>query len=474
MDSRRSQEGLEVVDPPLAVVSLNAHSPQAGRYYSGYGSSYSDAQTYHDPGFVSDRKEAFQETTMAVEPKRKSRRAWFIALLVLAIIAVAAIGGVLGETLGKKQNKSTSDSSIIPPHVSANSTTTVNSGGLLPTSSQPSVCHGGICASLLTTITWSNKQFIFGLTTNKSLAYKSGDGNTWDSQWTDLGGSFIYPPAVVSWGDGRIDIMGVSTNTGMFWKSFQNGAWASSWTSIGGLFTSAPTATCWGPQRIDLFGRGTDGALWHNYFGENGVQNWATWESLGGIIVGPPSVASWGNRRLDIFARGTDNALWHIFWDGVWHSWESLGGNLVSDAVVVSSAVNLLDVFVLGVGNALCWRGFHNAWLAWQCLGNDKSFESTPVPVVLKSDRVDVVGVGSDDKLYHKSMAGSTWSSNWDDLGGPMNSSPAGVVLSSSQAAMFGVGMDGQLYTTNVSSTSFSWRSSSGWNNIGGQFVSIL
>ena len=144
----------------------------------------------------------------------------------------------------------------------------------------------------------------------------------------------------------------------------------------------------------------------------------------------------------------------------MWHAWGSLGGILVSDPVIVSSTANFLDVFGLGQGSTLCWRGFHNAWLAWQCLG-DKAFESMPDPVVLKYDTVDVLGVGSDDKLYHKSIASSTWNSSWDDLGGPLNSSPARVALSSGQAAIYGVGMDGQLFTGNLSLTSFPWRSSS-------------
>jgi len=98
-----------------------------------------------------------------------------------------------------------------------------------------------------------------------------------------------------------------------------------------------------------------------------------------------------------------------------------------------------------------------------------------PVPVVIKSDRVDVLGVGSDDHLYHKSLAGSNWSSNWDDLGGPVNSCPAGILFSggSSQAAIFGVGMNGELFTGNVSSISYSWGSS-GWKSLGGQFASVL
>jgi hypothetical protein len=219
-----------------------------------------------------------------------------------------------------------------------------------------------------------------------------------------------------------------------------------------------------------------DGALWHNYFRENGTfQNWANWESLQGVLLGAPSVAAWGPHRLDIFVRGTDNSLWHIWFDGTtgWHAWEYLGGILISQPLVVSSAAYLLDIFVLGLNGALCWRGFHNAWLDWQCLGNT-SFEALPTPVILDSNRVDIIGLGSDDHAYHKSMVHSTWSSNWDNLGGPLNSALAATSFTQNQTTVFGIGTDQQMYISVWNSDTFSWQEKMSWTAFGGNFTSLV
>jgi hypothetical protein len=265
MTSRRSQEGLEVAqqfpahghDHPIhlqgpVVVShdktahpnthINAASAEQGQ--PPFISS-------EEPkgGVLSRPSEVLPEVVdphNSMYAKQRSKRRWIIIAIVVMIIVVAVVGGVVGGVLGSKKHK---PSTTIPsPATNSTAGTSANVTESLPTSNQASVCRNGICPATLSTISWSSKQFIFGLSETKSLVYKSRNGDSWATNWTDLGGSFQYAPAITSWGEGRIDVLGVGVDKAMSWKSFDNNVWSSDWVSLGGVFTSAPTAACWGSK----------------------------------------------------------------------------------------------------------------------------------------------------------------------------------------------------------------------------------
>ena len=90
-----------------------------------------------------------------------------------------------------------------------------------------------------------------------------------------------------------------------------------------------PAVVSWGQDRVDTFHRGIDNALWHNW-SING--RWSGWENLGGVLISTPAVVSWGPNRIDIFHRGTDSALWQKSWLGDrWSEWVSHGGIWTSE-----------------------------------------------------------------------------------------------------------------------------------------------
>jgi hypothetical protein len=341
------------------------------------------------------------------------------------------------------------------------------------------VCHGGVCPRILSTVTWPSASFIFGLSSNRSLVYKSWNGNAWDAAWTDLGGIFIFPPTVVSWGAGRLDALGVQTDKALHWRSFSGGAWSATWASLGGQWSTAVNAVSRALGYIDAFGVGTDGALYTAAGappagGPVDETQWAPLEGLDGGCLGPPSVASWGAQRLDVFVRGTDNALWQMWWDGQWHSWYSLGGILTAEPVVVAAQNNQLDIFVLGTQASFCWKGWRNSWLDWQCPDNGMVFESLPAPLVLSQSTIDVVVVANDDHAYQKSLVGATWGSTWSDLGGPLNGAPQVVSLATDESSVFGLGLNGQMYVANWSAAGTSWTGSASWISLGGSFQTVI
>jgi len=73
------------------------------------------------------------------------------------------------------------------------------------------------------------------------MFHKAFDG-TWrpaGMDWEALGGRFASPPAVVSWGPGRLDIFALGVANDMFHKAF-DGTWqpaGTDWESLAGRFT---------------------------------------------------------------------------------------------------------------------------------------------------------------------------------------------------------------------------------------------
>ncbi len=103
------------------------------------------------------------------------------------------------------------------------------------------------------------------------------------------------PPAVASWGSGRLDIFGIGFDNQMYHKWFDGGEWGPShtdWDPLGGVFDSAPAVVSWGSGRLDIFGIGFDNQMYHKWFdgGEWGPSH-TDWDPLGGVFSSPPAVA---------------------------------------------------------------------------------------------------------------------------------------------------------------------------------------
>jgi uncharacterized repeat protein (TIGR02543 family) len=267
---------------------------------------------------------------------------------------------------------------------------------------------------------------VFARGSDGHLLHLSGNGTTW-SEWEDLGGDIKAgtDPAAVSWGLGRLDVF-VHGSDDALWHIGWDGTTWSQWESLGGVVSAgpaaayqnlggghslsvfvvdsdnqlrrkafdgttwsswlptaqpgfsmpdpkvgfAPAAVTWGARRIDLFMYGTDGALWHNFLGQDGT--WYQWEQTPGTVPGPltaaPAASTWGSwaeDRMDVFVRGADNGIWHrTMVSGLWSSWESLGGGVVASApAAVSWGVDRIDLFVRGTDDELWHKA--STGIAW-------------------------------------------------------------------------------------------------------------
>jgi uncharacterized protein YvpB len=277
--------------------------------------------------------------------------------------------------------------------------------------------------------------------TDGAIAFKGWDGVGWTG-WSSLGGPFTGPPAVASWGPGRVDIFAEGLDQQLWHRVFDGGAWGG-WESLGGVLTSAPAVAAWGPNRLDVFARGTDNTLVHR--GWDGTA-WFGWESLGGGLTSAPAVAAWGPNRLDVFVRGGDNGTWHRGWDGTaWFGWESLAGDLTSAPAVVAWGPNRLDVVVRGADNGAWHRGWDGTgWFGWESLGGVLS--TGPGAASWGPGQLDVfVGGTADNGVWHRRYGSAGWS-DWQSRGGVITGAPAATSWTAVTNVISGVPYHAQVY----------------------------
>jgi len=125
---------------------------------------------------------------------------------------------------------------------------------------------------------------VFGLGTDSSLFCKTTDNTGgFPEDWEGLGNSLQGAPAVVSWGDDRLDVFGTASADGSLQHRAYSGQWDAAWTSFQGVLTSAPTAVSWGANRLDIFGIGGDYGVYHMV--SNGGPG--SWQGLGGPLTLP-------------------------------------------------------------------------------------------------------------------------------------------------------------------------------------------
>ncbi|KAL8938926.1 MAG: hypothetical protein Q9211_002977 [Gyalolechia sp. 1 TL-2023] len=132
---------------------------------------------------------------------------------------------------------------------------------------------------------------IFAVDENDALRQLAWDGTQW-AGWTLLSDE-KFPLSgkvgVTSWSPGRIDIIALSKDTGHYLYKFYDGtSWrpeAVAWYAKGSpsSFGSNPAVVSWGENRLDIFGESVDGQLLHQaWTGYDWYPSASDWESLAG------------------------------------------------------------------------------------------------------------------------------------------------------------------------------------------------
>ena len=139
-------------------------------------------------------------------------------------------------------------------------------------------------------------------------------GSRW-SAWQTLSGVVDAPPALASWGPGRLDLIARGIDHALYHKWMTLAGWTTQWEYMGGNFVGTPAIVASPGNRLDIVARAADNSVWHKAWnGASWVPGVAQWRPLGGAIVDSPRLVSSstvGGRRLDVFARARDGSLLH-------------------------------------------------------------------------------------------------------------------------------------------------------------------
>jgi len=266
------------------------------------------------------------------------------------------------------------------------------------------------------------------------------NGVSWLGDWTRIGGQFQSQPESVIWGLAtRINVLGIASTGGtVASKALRDGAWEPEWRSVEAIGTSRVSA-CYvrwdNGDHVDIFVRGPGSSTKSmmstalrgegdpNWSTESGkfYDDWGTW-SKGGNLGSEISIVC---RKSDLaqdmvmYQAGTRSVA-HMQWvNGIGLTgWKDLGGDFAGAPVLVAlSSSPRVDFFGTGRDR----RVYHFSWAqganysALESIGGD--FESVPAVVVTSSSRLDLLAVGTDDKLKHRAYIGGKWANDWEDLG---------------------------------------------------------
>jgi len=88
--------------------------------------------------------------------------------------------------------------------------------------------------------------------------------------------------------------------------------------------------------------------------------------------------------------------------------------------------LNRLDVFGLGLDYAVCHKVYDassSSWSPdWENLGGNLT--STPVAASTAGNRIDLFGIGPDQGMVHRAWHGSSWT-DWEELGAVLPACPS-------------------------------------------------
>jgi len=245
---------------------------------------------------------------------------------------------------------------------------------------------------------------------------------TWTAGIPPLAVGIKGDPAIVSWGDGRLDIF-VRGGDDKLWQTFSPiaGAFGNWIKPVGddGVLAGSPRVTALRPGRLDVFVKGTDGQVYQRFWSDVSWNN--GWVPLGSpapaaTIVGDVA-AQWGRstavNRLDLFVQGSDAKLWQDTWNGSsWSNWArpvGQSGTLTSTPAVTlfdrggpSASQSNIAVFVRGTDGGYWGIDFTpSGWGLWTRFGQPGDvFVDGPTATFVPPSQIVIEGRKADNQVY--------------------------------------------------------------------------
>jgi hypothetical protein len=196
-------------------------------------------------------------------------------------------------------------------------------GGWSPTTGFTSIGAPSGVSSTPNACTWGTDRIdVIGLSSVGAAYNKVYQGFWWPSQtgWVSLGTrEFSETPAIITMAVNRLDVVGRGKDGRGYHKSWTPSGWSPSqtgWTDIGGpeggTLAGPISVVSWENGRMDMVARSSSNELlYKSSFGGVWWPAQTTWARLAVDIASDPVVVSAGSGNLDIFVRGSDGSVWH-------------------------------------------------------------------------------------------------------------------------------------------------------------------
>lgn len=464
-----------------------------------------EKQVQNSGGFYSqhDSLLAAQAEPPQPEPRPwwRRKRAWLVAVAVGFVVIGVVLGCVLALVVFRRPGSGDAPASTAAPASPSSPASPSTPAPTMP--SGTSSCTNAVCAAQAVTAVagGDNLAHVFARAPDgswKQASSGSGDGGDSYGNWTERGGSWDGPPAVLAWtsaassswgGGATVSLFGVSPSEKRIrfkhidLKARNGGVSASTFLDIGmpdSATTEPPTLCSPRDGRVDVWMRApnvtlnkTAPGMIHKRIDKEAVWETVTYEWAGSGDLVPASRFSIVCRDTDafhdtvVYGNGTaGSSAWHRqFVASDWGKWTDLGGDYApgTDPVLLQVSLQRFDFFGLGRDSRL----HHWSWSTGsgysksETLGSD-TFASVPAVALsgAKKDRIEVVAVGKDDgRLKHLGFGldAPTSAAKWDDLGAVANSAPSLVRTAAGAVHAFTTAVDGSVWYAS---------SSNGWDKI--------
>ena len=267
----------------------------------------------------------------------------------------------------------------------------------------------------------------------------------------------------------------VANNQTIRYKAYNESKWGVDWLQLGGAAQSAPYVTVCGSSSIEVGIRGASLESQRIWLDQPSISSsWSKWENQGGglsssLVIG----CTPGLLRLAVLGfKGALKPMFHKTWAYNWGEWVYVGGDFRGSLAIATR--NQEELLTFGITSNLTMQ--YNNWTRTgtnpnQLFELEGLFQSVPVVLVLSTNRLDVVAVGTDDRLKHRALIGQTWAPQWQDLGGAFNSTPAAVSLAKDKVTVYGLGVDGAMFHGSWTvSSAFEWSGDGNWQSDGKSF----
>lgn len=276
---------------------------------------------------------------------------------------------------------------------------------------------------------------------------------SWSLVANDIMGS---EPSAIAISETELQVFALGPqNETLYWK-YSNNRWDVFEILRPPLFdrityvTSAPVPGMTSkPETLTLFGKGPqDSLVSANCPGLSGCDQ--LWTDLGGVILHAPAVTSFTTNRLDVFVINTGTSVsWKTITGGVDGEWKALTtqGRLVTKVAAVSRNFGSIDLVGIGTNNRLYHRSYTHSngqWTNWVKV-DDRILSSAPAAITGHPWRIDVFVRGVDNDCLQITWRDGVWS-GYSSLGGVLSAAPSATVRNGNRIDVFARGSNGKLY----------------------------